>query len=635
VTSSSFWSSHSFAFEHTLTAFYKYHAVESDKHPGGRNVRLNFKKSAFSTDFSSATKRFRKHVTATKMSKRVNDNQVTDRSPFPIMPSQTFLDLAYSQFELLTNALLHSTTTRGNTEEHESKIKSIALYLPQENSKTGQLEFLPSAVFPSHPKSERVFIASDANSGLPPTVPPTLTQLPGFAHAATIIPTYPFASATTDAGGVSAVVGTPEEVLCDRRLGSETGSATSTALSMPLFSGPQTIGVLLIWGEQRKKHEQRHSGSENETVDGDIANIWTEKDMAQIRRTGETLAMALCLDADRHQNQIKSEEFRVAIADNLHQVKNPVQALRTFTKLLQRNMATDGDYGNIKLGRLVDDMVLQSDRIAQNLKPIDAMIDAMENSDNEMSYQRLLAPIDRENRAFLRSQQSSSGNSSFDVHPKLMPTSSYLVQLSASSSSTSSSSQPTKPESKMRKIYQSDEDQMQIGFIPDVLQPVISASEAIAADSGIEFRIHGMNDDTELPGVTVRPKALQEAVSNILDNAIKYVSLGRDGEWGVENLNPLIRISLQPNDDGIPRGVTILVEDNGPGISFAERDSVFERGYRGEKARSLSHGSGIGMEYSRLMIARMGGDISLLVNSNCYLRGTVIKFVLYRKIDKL
>ena len=41
-------------------------------------------------------------------------------------------------------------------------------------------------------------------------------------------------------------------------------------------------------------------------------------------------------------------------------------------------MATDGD-ANIKLGELVDNMVLQSDRIAENIGPISTMIDAMES----------------------------------------------------------------------------------------------------------------------------------------------------------------------------------------------------------------------------------------------------------------
>jgi len=554
-------------------------------------------------------------TTTTALSENPRKNQITDgRSPLPIMPSQTFLDLAYSQFELLQNALIHSPMNDGNNlEEYESKVKSIALYLPQENSNTGQLEFLPSAVFPSHPKTERVFIASDASSGLPPTVPPTLTQLPGFANAQSIIPTYPFTSATTDTGGISAVVGTPEEVLCDRRLGSEAGSASSTALSIPLFSGARTIGVLLIWGQQKQR-----KGPVNEQVNSVVSSIWTDRDISQIRRAGETLAMALRMDADRHHNQIKTEEFRVAIADNLHQVKNPVQALRTFTKLLQRNMATDGD-ANIKLGQLVDNMVLQSERIAQNIGPIDTMIDAMEDPDSFNSYQRLLEPIETTNKYITQSENTRT------VHPKLMPTNSYLIHLS------STSPEHVKPGVKTNRIIPTD-DELQIAFVPDVLLPILSVSEALAMENDINFEVYGINDDTDLPGVMVYPKALQEAFSNVLDNAIKYVKLGKDGNWNEENTNPIVRVALLPNDKTMARGVTIIIEDNGPGISSQESKLIFQRGFRGEDAKKKCEGSGIGLDYSRSMIEKMGGELSIIANSKYYLCGAVVRFVLYRKI---
>ncbi len=542
----------------------------------------------------------------------VNNNQPPQpppQRPLPNMPSQTFLDLAHSQFELLSNALLYrkTKTTNNNNKtdesQEESKIKSIALYLPQENKNNGQLEFIPSVVYPSHPKSGRVFIASDADSGIAPTVPPTLTQLPGFANARTIIPTYPFMNGGVGSSNNSAAVGTPEEVLCDRRVGNKD---EVTALSVPLFSGPQTIGVLLIWGEKKPATAVSTNNSAYEK------SLWTERDIAQIKRTGSTLAMALCMDADCINNKIRTDEFRVAIADNLHQVKNPVQALRTFTKLLQRNMSIGTNiHDNI---RLVDDMVVLSDRLVRNLEPIDAVIDAMEIS-NESS-QRFLAPqIENNNGVFL--------------HPKLMPTSSYLVKLSPPEQRQAS-------QTDRRKDPHYDDDRIQIAFVTDVLQPIFSVSKEVARENGIKFYVVGMNDDNELPGVVIHPRALQEAIVNVVENAIKYVKLGRNGRWGVENFQPEIRISLRPNDNNqARRGVTILVEDNGPGISLEEKELVFKRGYRGTNARNVSVGSGIGLDYSRYMIEKMQGSISIgHNNSNSYLRGTVVQFVLFGKINQ-
>lgn len=548
--------------------------------------------------YAKSTQKYKAICTNILMSARGKyGNNAADRRSLPIMPSQTFLDLVLSQFELLSDALYSTSPNSNKSEDQESKIKSIALYLPQENAKTGQLEFVPLAVYPTLPKTGRVFIASDASSGLPPTVPPILTQLPGFAHAETIIPTYPFtAAASSNLNGVSAAVGTPEEVLCDRRLGGKTGEAPFTALSLPLFSGPQTIGVLLIWGKR--------DVSQNP--------LWTERDIAQIRRTGETLAIALCMDANLIQNRMRTEEFRVAIADNLHQVKNPVQALRTFTKLLKRNIATAGR-DNVELGRLVDDMVVQSDRIVQNLIPFDSIMNAM---DDPWSYQKLLASPMEEKKEVI-------------IHPKLMPTSSYLGELSPSKESTS--------QSKQRKVPYIDDDHIQIAFLPDILQHVVSAYQAMSRERDIEFSVHGMNSDNDLPGVMIYPRALQEAVSNVLDNALKYVKLGLNGNWGVDNFHPMVRITLLPNDDILLRGVTILVEDNGPGIPLEERESVFQRGFRGVNARSVSDGSGIGLEYSRLMVEKMGGSLSLqnfAINENSFLRGTVVQFILYGKSAK-
>ena len=78
----------------------------------------------------------------------------------------------------------------------------------------------------------------------------------------------------------------------------------------------------------------------------------------QISRVGETLALALCMDSERFRNRYRSHDIKVAMADQLHQVKNPVQALRTFSILLQRNLATLDDK-NVELSQIVDDMVAQ------------------------------------------------------------------------------------------------------------------------------------------------------------------------------------------------------------------------------------------------------------------------------------
>lgn len=543
----------------------------------------------------------------------------SERGPFPMMPSSTFLDLANSQFELLSNSIQYrypeSNGDHVQLHDNKSKIKSIALYLPQENPKTGQLEFMPSLVFPSLPKSERLFIASDAQSGIVPTIPPPLTQLPGFSHAAMLLPAYPF----TSAEGGSGTVGTPEEVFCER----SSGQGSSSALSLPLFSGPQTIGILLVWGDNTQERIQGPMDS--------MDSMWTQEDSNQISRVGETLALALCMDSERFKNRIHTEKIRVAMADNLHQVKNPVQALRTFSKLLQRNLATKGSSGNVELSRLVDDMVTQSERVVDLLLPFDSILNSMDNDDIENdddglnSYQRLLAPMERTDLVLHRAKENKTSND------KSMQTQRYLGSLSEAEEKKGSKSLVLSRNISFGGNVEKKVVKLEMSFLPDVLRPILSPSKAMATDLGINMEVIGDGDDAELPGVNVSPKCVQEAVVNIVDNALSYVTLGENGMPRVKNKKPKIRITFDPNDDDLPPGVTILVEDNGPGIPWEERDAIFDRGYRGENTNALTTGMGIGLDISQVMITSMGGTLELVQNKPEHLQGTVMRLILYRK----
>jgi signal transduction histidine kinase len=74
-------------------------------------------------------------------------------------------------------------------------------------------------------------------------------------------------------------------------------------------------------------------------------------------------------------------------------------------------------------------------------------------------------------------------------------------------------------------------------------------------------------------------KLLFEAVSNLVDNAIKFSGPGGS-----------VRISL----DATAARPRILVQDNGPGIPEGDRPAVLQRFYRGERDR-LVPGSGLGL----------------------------------------
>ena len=575
---------------------------------------------------------YRRKLSSHNSRKNTKTNPSVDpleaKSPFPLMPSKTFFDLANSQFELLYNSIEYQS------KDKTSKIKSVALYLPQENPNTGQLEFMPSLVFPSHPKSERIFIASDAQSGMAPTLPPTLTQLPGFSHAAALIPTYPFASSKGSSSSGS--VGVCEEVFCDIRSqpteGDDAMEVKPTALSLPLFSGPQTVGVLLVWGAHPPSDVKLLDIWKSTSAPLDYS-LWTKEDKKQISRVGETLALALCMDSERFKNRYKSHDIKVAMADQLHQVKNPVQALRTFSKLLQRNLATLDDK-NVELSQIVDDMVAQSDRVVDLLLPVDSLVNSLEDDDDlrELnSYEKLLAPM-ASSEMVLWNQTQNKGQ--FSKDDKSMQTQNYLQTLTNEEErSMLVCNQRLERKRKTPKMIENGQNvKFEMSFVPDVLESTFSPCQSMARDMGINMEIIGIGDDVELPGVKIVPRLLQEAVINVLDNAIKYVKLGKDGKAGIENESPMIRVTLKPNEGDEPVGVTILVEDNGPGIPKDEIDTIFDRGYRGINTSNTTVGSGIGLDISKEMMGKIGGNLDLVEKkgSDEY-KGTVMKFTLYRR----
>jgi two-component system sensor histidine kinase MprB len=92
---------------------------------------------------------------------------------------------------------------------------------------------------------------------------------------------------------------------------------------------------------------------------------------------------------------------------------------------------------------------------------------------------------------------------------------------------------------------------------------------------------------TIVAGVPVR---LARAVSNLLDNAVKYSPPGEP-----------VEIELA--------GEELTVRDHGPGISAEDLAYVFDRFYRGAEARGRP-GSGLGLAIVRQVVSQHGGSIT-------------------------
>jgi len=108
---------------------------------------------------------------------------------------------------------------------------------------------------------------------------------------------------------------------------------------------------------------------------------------------------------------------------------------------------------------------------------------------------------------------------------------------------------------------------------------------------------HGITTSRAIePGLRVEadPEALKQVVANLAQNAVKYAP-GAAQRWTA------IRES----------GMAVIrVEDAGPGIPPEDLPHVFERFYRGGKARERDNGgSGLGLAIARSIVEAHGGRI--------------------------
>ena len=93
--------------------------------------------------------------------------------------------------------------------------------------------------------------------------------------------------------------------------------------------------------------------------------------------------------------------------------------------------------------------------------------------------------------------------------------------------------------------------------------------------------------------VTGEPQLLHELVGNLVDNAIRYSPAGAR-----------ITVSLH----NVPT-VTLIVDDEGPGIPEAERSLVLERFYR--RAQGQGDGAGLGLAIAHEIVARHGATLRI------------------------
>ncbi|MGM3308516.1 GAF domain-containing sensor histidine kinase [Anabaena sp. WFMT] len=292
-------------------------------------------------------------------------------------------------------------------------------------------------------------------------------------------------------------------------------------------------------------------------VTGREDRAWDEGEEREIQRIAQTIAIACILDQRRawleqqlHQQQILQEAQRDLLDNLLHQFRNPLTAIRTFGKLLFKRLRP-GDTNR----DVATSIVRESDRLQELLQQFDQVIDLSEAD---------LRPIS------LRESQVVEASVRKDAKP--------LLLLPGTGEKVTDCS------------------------LTDLLVPLLISTQAIAQERNLDL----IADIPEnLPLVRANIKALQEVLSNIIDNALKYTPAG--GKIWIQ------AGQKRTNFQGI------AISDNGPGIPPEDLEHLGERHYRGVQAQTEIPGTGLGIAIAKQLIEQMQGEIEVFspaFNSN-------------------
>ena len=112
-----------------------------------------------------------------------------------------------------------------------------------------------------------------------------------------------------------------------------------------------------------------------------------------------------------------------------------------------------------------------------------------------------------------------------------------------------------------------------------------------AREAGIDLGFDATPDGLSTPA---QPVLLQEALGNLLHNALRYSPPGS-------------RVTVHVTQDG--RDALLTVQDDGPGLAADELERASERFFRGRHARP--GGSGLGLAIARAVAERHGGSLAL------------------------
>ena len=148
--------------------------------------------------------------------------------------------------------------------------------------------------------------------------------------------------------------------------------------------------------------------------------------------------------------------------------------------------------------------------------------------------------------------------------------------------------------------------------LKDVIDDIMEKYLPVAADKGIT--LDSASNLELLPKVSGNPDRTEQILVILIDNALKFT-----GEGGH------ISIDAKPDRRNSPSRILVSVADNGAGIDPSVINNVFDRFFKGDKARYGTAGTGLGLSIAKEILNAMGEDISVKSRPG---KGSVFTFTL-------
>ena len=140
-----------------------------------------------------------------------------------------------------------------------------------------------------------------------------------------------------------------------------------------------------------------------------------------------------------------------------------------------------------------------------------------------------------------------------------------------------------------------------------LLEHTALAYQVLAQEKRLKISVESQDD---LPLIDVDPERISQVLNNLVSNALRHTPDGG-------------QIVLSANS--AQAAVVLKIRDNGAGINAEDLPHIFDRFYRGDKARQQSGESGLGLAIAKSIVEAHGGAISVASKTG---QGTVFSISL-------